>query len=133
MRSRWPLAAAGGALMISTLACGDGADDAAARTPAEDAAPAANGVRADTFEVAVDPSALSTAPLEREAFIADACSFATADEIAAFFAFDDGPVAVEGDDGVYAGTECSYTMQGQRLAMALEVQFSQRYASSTED
>lgn len=132
MRSRRILVAAGWTLMITTLAaCGGGTDDATAGTPERQSPPSAGAPAADTFEVTVDPFALSAAPLGREAFIADACTFATADEIAAFFAFHDGAVAVEGDDGVYAGTECAYAMEG--LDVFLEVQFSQMFASSTEE
>jgi hypothetical protein len=93
--------------------------------------PTPTPVRADTFDVAVDPSALSRAPLDRQAFVEDVCSFATAGEIGSFFAFHDGAVSVEGDDGMYAGSECAYAMEG--LDVYMEIHFSQLRSSSTEE
>jgi hypothetical protein len=120
------------ALVASALAsCGGGADEAAASAAEGVIQSTAVATSVDTFEVAVDPSALSTTPLSREMFVEDACRFASAQEIAAFFAFHDGPVSVEGDDGLYAGTECAYAMQGPDVF--LEIQFSQLHTSGTEE
>lgn len=127
---RGVIAAALAGMMVTLAACGGAADDAEARTdePAAESAPA---MAADTFQVTVDPSALPSTPLEREAFVEDVCTFASAEEIASFFTFHDGGVTVEGDDGLLAGTECAYAMEG--LDVFLEVQFGELHASSTDE
>lgn len=118
-------------LMVTLAVCGGAADDAEARTDEAAAEPASTAMAVDTFRVTVDPAALPSTRLEREAFVEDACSFATADEIAVFFTFHDGAVSAEGDDGVYAGTECAYSMEG--MDVFLEIQFGELRSQSTEE
>lgn len=120
------------ACLLVTAACGGaGTDEIDAEPAAEPTAAASAAQGVEQFDVTIDASALPTEPLDRQAFIDDACRFASAEQVGSFFAFHVGPVSVEGDDGMYAGTECSYAMQGPDVFV--EVQFSQALASSTEE
>lgn len=130
-------AAVVGCLVLAPLACGGadaGAPGAERGAPADTADAAAGGaaVQVATFDVSVDPSALPTTPLDREALVDDACLFATAEQVAAFFDFHDSPATAETDNGIYAGADCAYTMQGLPDTL-MEVQFSQSRPSSTEE
>jgi len=126
-------AAIAACLLLAPLACGGGAagEDGAPAVPASDSAAAGSSGQAAAFDVSVDPAALPTSPLNRDALVADACLAATAEQVAAFFAFHDGPATAETGNGIYAGTDCAYAMQDPEVFM--EVQFSQSHPSSTEE
>jgi len=119
-------------MVLAQLGCG-GADAGASGDdgPTTDAPAASPTVQAAAFDARVDPSALPTTPLDREALVDDACSFATAEQVAAFFAFHDGPVTAETDNGIFVGTDCAYQLQDPETVM--EVLFSQSRSSSTEE
>jgi hypothetical protein len=125
-------AAVAACLLLAPLACGGAAgEDGAPAVPASDSAAAGSSGQAAAFDVSVDPAALPTNPLDRDALVDDACSFATAEQVAAFFAFHDGPATAETGNGIYAGTDCAYALQDPEVFM--EVQFGQSRTSSTEE
>lgn len=133
LRAGWMSPIAVACLLLVATACDGRAETRGADAErAAESAPVSSPAQAvEQFEVTVDPSALPSAPLDRQAFVDDACRFANAEQIASFFTFHDGPVTVEGGDGFYAGTECSYAMQDPEVF--LEVHFAQVLASSTEE
>lgn len=132
LRTTWASSFAVACLVLAGVACGGagaGTEESGESAGEPPVAPAAQGN--EQFDVTVDASALSTEPLEREAFVDDACRFASAEQMAAFFAFHGGTVTADGDDGLYAGTECAYALEDPEVFA--EVQFSQMRASGTEE
>lgn len=71
----------------------------------------------------LDRSALPEGRLTMEAFVEDACAFATAEQVSAFLGLDLTPATAESEPGMLYGSECHYGL-GEEEVM-VDIRFNQ--------